>query len=43
MENQEKWDRRFLELAKQVSTWSKDPSTNGNNIIVELEENKKNK
>jgi len=23
----EKWDRRFLELAKQVSTWSKDPST----------------
>jgi dCMP deaminase len=23
----EKWDRRFLELAKHVSTWSKDPST----------------
>lgn len=22
-----KWDRRFLELAKLVSTWSKDPST----------------
>ena len=22
-----KWDRRFLELAEHVSTWSKDPST----------------
>lgn len=26
MEQTEKWDRRFLQLAKQVSTWSKDPS-----------------
>ena len=23
----EKWDRRFLELAEHISTWSKDPST----------------
>lgn len=22
-----KWDRRFLELARHISTWSKDPST----------------
>lgn len=27
MTRQEKWDRRFLELAREVSTWSKDPST----------------
>ena len=37
------WDRRFLQLAEQVSTWSKDPSTrcgsvvtNGRNNIVSL-------
>ena len=36
----EKWDVRFLELAKHISSWSKDPSTqvgavitNGNKII----------
>jgi dCMP deaminase len=29
-----KWDRRFLELAKHVSTWSKDPSTRVGAIIV---------
>jgi len=34
MEHQEKWDRRFLELAKQVSTWSKDPSTQVGAILV---------
>ena len=39
-EEWEKWDVRFLKLAKEVSTWSKDPSTqvgavlvNGNNNI----------
>lgn len=32
--NQEKWDRRFLELAKLVSTWSKDPSTQTGAVIV---------
>ena len=24
-DNQKKWDLRFLEMAKLVSTWSKDP------------------
>ncbi len=31
---QEKWDRRFLELAKLVSTWSKDPSTKVGAVLV---------
>ena len=30
-----KWDRRFLELAKLVSTWSKDPSTQTGAVIVD--------
>lgn len=30
----EKWDRRFLELAKHVSAWSKDPSTKVGAVIV---------
>lgn len=30
----EKWDRRFLELAKLVSTWSKDPSTQTGAVIT---------
>jgi len=30
----EKWDRRFLELAKLVSTWSKDPSTQVGAVLV---------
>ena len=30
----EKWDRRFLELAKHISTWSKDPSTKCGAVIV---------
>lgn len=36
----DKWDKRFLDLAKLISTWSKDPSTqvgavltNGNEIV----------
>jgi dCMP deaminase len=29
-----KWDLRFLELAKLVSTWSKDPSTKTGAVIV---------
>lgn len=32
--NREKWDRRFLELAKLVSTWSKDPSTKVGAVLV---------
>ena len=29
-----KWDVRFLEMAKLVSTWSKDPSTKTGAVIV---------
>ena len=31
----EKWDLRFLELSKNISTWSKDPSTKVGTIIVD--------
>ena len=34
MTSQEKWDRRFLALAKEVSTWSKDPSTKCGAIMI---------
>ena len=30
-----KWDLRFLELAKHISTWSKDPSTQLGAVIVD--------
>ena len=30
-----KWDLRFIELAKHISTWSKDPSTQVGAIIVD--------
>ena len=30
-----KWDKRFLELAAHVSTWSKDPSTQVGCVIVD--------
>ncbi len=30
----EKWDTRFLELAEQVASWSKDPSTKCGAVIV---------
>lgn len=33
-QSMKKWDLRFLELAKQVSTWSKDPSTKCGAVIV---------
>ena len=29
-----KWDKRFLEMAKLISTWSKDPSTQVGTIAV---------
>lgn len=29
-----KWDRRFLEMAKLVASWSKDPSTQTGAVIV---------
>lgn len=31
----EKWDRRFLALAKHVAQWSKDPSTKTGAVIVD--------
>jgi dCMP deaminase len=31
----EKWDKRFLDLSKLVSTWSKDPSTQVGAAIVD--------
>lgn len=31
----EKWDRRFLELARHISGWSKDPSTQVGAVIVD--------
>jgi dCMP deaminase len=31
----EKWNRRFLELAEHVSTWSKDPSTKIGAVIAD--------
>lgn len=31
----EKWDKRFLSLAQNVSTWSKDPSTKVGAVIVD--------
>jgi dCMP deaminase len=32
-----KWDYRYLELAKNVSKWSKDPSTKCGAVIVDTE------
>jgi dCMP deaminase len=32
--NNPKWDIRFLRLAKEVSTWSKDPSTRVGAVLV---------
>lgn len=33
--SRKKYDRRFLKLAKEVSTWSKDPSTRVGAVIVD--------
>lgn len=30
----DKWDRRFINIAKEISTWSKDPSTKVGAVIV---------
>src|SRR5271166_4784420 len=40
MQDQLKWDRRYLELAKQVSTWSKDPSSQIGVVLVNWEKHK---
>ena len=31
----EKWDRRFIELAQHIATWSKDPSSKVGAVIVD--------
>jgi len=31
----EKWDKRFIDLAEHISTWSKDPSTKVGAVIVD--------
>jgi dCMP deaminase len=31
----EKWDRRFIELAQHIATWSKDPSSKVAAVIVD--------
>ena len=33
----EKWDLRFMEMARLVSTWSKDPSTQTGAVLVDTE------
>jgi dCMP deaminase len=33
-EDQHKWARRFLKIAKEIATWSKDPSTKCGCVIV---------
>jgi len=35
MTRQEKWDKRFLELAQFISKWSLDPSTQTGAVIVD--------
>ncbi len=34
-EDKEKWDKRFIELAKHIAGWSKDPSTQTGAVIVD--------
>jgi dCMP deaminase len=34
MNSHEKWDRRFLDLASLVASWSRDPSTQTGAVIV---------
>lgn len=34
MTRQERWDRRYLELARHVGQWSKDPSTKVGAVLV---------
>lgn len=34
-EKQERWDKRFLDLAKLVSSWSKDPSSKVGAVVVD--------
>lgn len=34
MSNSQKWDLRFIELARLISSWSKDPSTKVGCVVV---------
>jgi len=34
MNTLDKWDKRYLSLAKEVATWSKDPSTQVGAVTV---------
>ena len=36
MTTQQQWDKRFLDLAKLVASWSKDPSTQVGAVIVDM-------
>jgi len=36
MTTQQQWDKRFLELAQLVSSWSKDPGTKVGAVIVDM-------
>ena len=40
MNKTERWDRRYLELAKHVATWSKDPSTQVGAVLVNYDKRK---
>ena len=33
--DRDKWDRRFLKIAREGATWSKDPSTQVGAVIVD--------
>jgi dCMP deaminase len=35
--NANKWDRRFLDLAQHIASWSKDPSTKVGAVIVDVD------
>jgi len=35
MSDQHKWQKRFIELARHIATWSKDPSTQTGCVIVD--------
>ena len=37
IDNRIKWDLRFLKLAKEISTWSKDPSTQTGAVITDTQ------
>ena len=36
--NQAKWNRRFLKIAREGATWSKDPSTQVGAVIVDQDQ-----